>query len=1486
MKMLMRLLFAASICLLIACTATAMPPSVDHTDNYTVVLSYGQTPYQIGYRASGNVTAWNWWDTGEGMQQQNLILAMVLDKTAQPVGGLSPPSFSLSQTRFRAGLNTYSWKADDDGTGNYSNNMDIWHWVPLNLTEHSNPELTFYTWHRIAPGDYGYVKVSTDDGKTWTELANYTRYRTGMLDEEEISLSAYGGKNILLAFNFVSDASGVDEGWYIDDIKVIAGGIQFFNWRLFGSTIFKDGATSTPPELVVEVSYPSYYSARTETIKLQEYSKGLYGGIFYYATNETYSGRYDIEFTNEINGTDPASVVTAFDTTLWGCQASNCHDAWSPTNDPSNRTLTDVVHPDNITSSTATNCLTACHTPSASQFLRATPVHLHEIVYGHYGGFICGEAGWIEIFNEPNVNIQMYRETSVKRPLVQGAFNQPSHASETAPVGCIDCHTKFVHDKTGGVSYQVALQTLHGTNITYGVHSNVSCEKCHGNLSYPEFTGDASLPGTLNGYVPEFMSYEESTETYVIDVDGVSGINVTVVAEDTNHEFLLSLIGPVDNTTTGLGDLNRSDPWRGTYLLPSVNGIAIFVAGGKICYPYGEYLNVVTFDSDSPEQGKWVVRILARSTGKFNYTITSNYNIARKPIIHIPWNCSECHQASPPAGCEGAETGLVIPDWDNYGLAYTHTDIGDDGSDDVTCRACHNALHDVGILDCVNCHRSPPPGHENFVFDYQNASYSVCVGCHLDPHYEPELAAGGNCTDCHLTGGANTTGIRVIINDTGFFNSVHRNITGDFDPSNYTAISRVCWGCHNNYSQQLIDPKHIEIKPDCEDCHDSQTPLNGDHIDPPQVREHQPDGDDITTNATIANCTICHNKSLVTDMPPDENVRSKNPRNYISHYGRQRTDIIVDSGNASNCSYCHCDEENMFNVTFENRNNTNITHGIDFAVNCTDCHGYGRIHDAAISSPTMVPGNNSLCMNTACHSNPSKPWFIDISAFNSGIHRGANCTDCHTALPIAVDGGVKSGGTYHHSFVVHKDTKQMNVTLNWVSGSLNLTLDANGTEINSSVAATDPDIEYIPSGNSIRYVITNPVNGPWIASVSDVSTTTRFDLSIDFIFRHPKHDQCYTNPCDSCHATNISYSAPPVAEHVTNDTQIDAEVWTEASCTDCHRNDITYPSSIIAAGVDRNNEDSMSAHYGMPDVLDTRECIDCHENDDIGRKWGDAPEPRNVTRYERIEDANDIEETLRTGEVCKLKNGYEIAVGPVSSTGSSIWVDLTHNGVSVQRELVSEGGVFEYEIKKDWIKSKSNAGDTLYGTGHETYKHRRSDESSYTTIVDLEVDDIFTSGMMGVATFKGLVLKSRMHVETEDKACYTCHIDEYRYYAPDDGDSYFVLRNSGADGDTDDADDITIGRLPINFTEHEHKILYAQSGWDLGYGYLLQITEIDLVGRKAVVELSKDGRILQREVVPEGEIFRYNTTITDKEGRHTMNDVTVFEMRISGVFRR
>ncbi|MHC1575300.1 MAG: S-layer protein domain-containing protein, partial [Candidatus Methanogasteraceae archaeon] len=794
-----------------------------------------------------------------------------------------------------------------------------------------------------------------------------------------------------------------------------------------------------------------------------------------------------------------------------------------------------------------------------------------------------------------------------------------------------------------------------------------------------------------------------------------------------------------------------------------------------------------------------------------------------------------------------------------------------------------------GYSDCAFCHLDSTnefiaifenPGLANITHASQTRS-CITSGCHNKGRIHdlnltfPNWDIGRQCANCHLTGGVNTSGIVAIINKTGFEGSVHTNITGDYNSSNYTAISRVCWGCHNNYTEQSNDPKkHATIKPDCEDCHNSATPQNMDNLSENlrQVTEHQPNGTDVKTNGTIASCTICHNRSLTIGMPPSDRVVSGTPQNAISHYGRQRTDMI--EGFVTNCSYCHRDEANMFADTFDCANNTNIAHGGGYSANCTDCHGSGRFHDAALSAPMMTSGNNSLCMNTACHGNNQKSWFVDDAAFTTKIHGSINCTDCHVPLPVNVGGSVGAGGTYNRAFTVPDDAKLLNVTLNWARGSLNLTLEANETVINQTVAAGNSSINYTRNGDTMRYSIESPASGSWIACITDVSTHTSFNLDIEFIQKHPKTGKCYANPCESCHVTDISYNAPPIAEHVTRYTASSAGVRTDASCAACHENDIVLPSSLGGSGVDTGNNDAMTAHYGVPMAFDTAECVDCHENEDTGVKWGGAPDPRNATRYEYVEDADDIEESLKTGEVRKLKNGYELMIGPISSSGQSVWIYLLHEGVLVKKELVSTGGVFEYEIKKDWVKPES--GVSLYGTGNETYKHRKSQESSYTTIVDLRVTDIFSGGMRGVVTFNGLVLKSRMHTETVDEDCYTCHISGYRY-GVDDGDDYLVLRNDG--------ENVTIGRLPVNFTDNEHRLQRVGHAWDLGHGYLLTATEVDLEGRKACLELTRNGTVLQNEVVLEDGVFMYNTTIRDRNG-HQINDIAVFQVRVAGVFRR
>ncbi len=222
-------------------------------------------------------------------------------------------------------------------------------------------------------------------------------------------------------------------------------------------------------------------------------------------------------------------------------------------------------------------------------------------------------------------------------------------------------------------------------------------------------------------------------------------------------------------------------------------------------------------------------------------------------------------------------------------------------------------------------------------------------------------------------------------------------------------------------------------------------------------------------------------------------------------------------------------------------------------------------------------------------------------------------------LPGDVGGSVGAGGTYNRSFDVVDGLKRLNVTLNWVAGSLNLTLDSNGTEINSSTAATDPNVDYTENGTFIRYLITNPAIGSCVACISNVSTQTSFDLRIEFIQKHPKTGECFANPCSSCHVTEISYNAPPVAEHITNGTATRASVWTNASCAACHVNDIVIPPGLDGAGVNTSNEGAMTAHYGAHLAFDTSDCIACHEDDDIRAKWG-APTIRGTSQDMRLSE--------------------------------------------------------------------------------------------------------------------------------------------------------------------------------------------------------------------------------------------------------------------------
>jgi immune inhibitor A len=109
--------------------------------------------------------------------------------------------------------------------------------TPLDLTGATAPVLNFSTWYNIENDwDYAYIMVSEDDGSTWERLANDMTVTTnpngnnlgngitgstrGQWKDAQFDLSKYAGKNVKLAFAYVTDAATTEDGIYIDNINV------------------------------------------------------------------------------------------------------------------------------------------------------------------------------------------------------------------------------------------------------------------------------------------------------------------------------------------------------------------------------------------------------------------------------------------------------------------------------------------------------------------------------------------------------------------------------------------------------------------------------------------------------------------------------------------------------------------------------------------------------------------------------------------------------------------------------------------------------------------------------------------------------------------------------------------------------------------------------------------------------------------------------------------------------------------------------------------------------------------------------------------------------------------------------------------------------------------------------------------------------------------------------------------------------------------
>ncbi|GAA2610835.1 hypothetical protein GCM10010399_47130 [Dactylosporangium fulvum] len=132
----------------------------------------------------------------------------------------------------------------------------------------ASPTLTFLAKYGAELGyDYGYVQVSTDGGTTYTSIPGDRTVAAPLgpglngtttgFEPHSFDLSAYAGKQVLLAFRYVSDGGVNEGGLLLDDITL-------------GGTVLSDGSSLAPFDSPTEIKPVSVKNWNLKLVGIDE----------------------------------------------------------------------------------------------------------------------------------------------------------------------------------------------------------------------------------------------------------------------------------------------------------------------------------------------------------------------------------------------------------------------------------------------------------------------------------------------------------------------------------------------------------------------------------------------------------------------------------------------------------------------------------------------------------------------------------------------------------------------------------------------------------------------------------------------------------------------------------------------------------------------------------------------------------------------------------------------------------------------------------------------------------------------------------------------------------------------------------------------------------------------------------------------------------------------------------------------------------------
>jgi len=153
----------------------------------------------------------------------------------------SLPKWEATNLSFHSSPTSFT----DSKTGNYSSNATVTMTLKnaIDLSTNAHPRLSFWTKFDIEGGwDYGQVKISTNNGSTYTPLTGlytnlgntlgfqppneplYDGSQSSWINEV-MDLTNYNTNQVKLKFELKTDESVVRDGWFIDDISIVVYGI-------------------------------------------------------------------------------------------------------------------------------------------------------------------------------------------------------------------------------------------------------------------------------------------------------------------------------------------------------------------------------------------------------------------------------------------------------------------------------------------------------------------------------------------------------------------------------------------------------------------------------------------------------------------------------------------------------------------------------------------------------------------------------------------------------------------------------------------------------------------------------------------------------------------------------------------------------------------------------------------------------------------------------------------------------------------------------------------------------------------------------------------------------------------------------------------------------------------------------------------------------------------------------------------------------------